>query len=37
MEDDVAQSRAAGFLHHLTKPFNLERLKGLILEISARG
>ncbi len=35
MEEDVAQSHAAGFSHHLTKPFNLERLKGLILELSA--
>ena len=34
-EEDVAQSHAAGFSHHLTKPFNLERLKGLILELSA--
>jgi CheY-like chemotaxis protein len=37
MEEDVAQSRAAGFSHHLTKPFNLERLKTLILELSERG
>ena len=36
MNEDVAQSLAAGFLHHLTKPFNLERLKSLILEVSAR-
>jgi len=35
MEDDVAQSLAAGFSHHLTKPFNLERLKSLILELAA--
>jgi PAS domain S-box-containing protein len=36
MEDDVARSRAAGFSHHLTKPFNLERLKLLITEITTR-
>lgn len=36
MEEDVAQSRAAGFVHHLTKPFNLERLKSLILDLAAR-
>ncbi len=34
MEEDIAQSRAAGFSHHLTKPFGLERLKNLIVEIS---
>jgi PAS domain S-box-containing protein len=37
MENDVAQSHAAGFIHHLTKPFNLERLKHLIQELSARS
>jgi nitrogen-specific signal transduction histidine kinase/CheY-like chemotaxis protein len=36
MEEDVAQSHAAGFSHHLTKPFNLERLKSLILDLAAR-
>jgi CheY-like chemotaxis protein len=36
MEEDVAQSHAAGFSHHLTKPFNLERLKSLIVELSGR-
>ncbi len=35
MAEDVAQSHAAGFSHHLTKPFNLERLKTLILELAA--
>ncbi len=34
MVEDVAQSHAAGFVHHLTKPFNLERLKSLIVELS---
>lgn len=37
MESDVAQSHAAGFSHHLTKPFNLEHLKRLIVELSARS
>ncbi|HUR60082.1 MAG TPA: ATP-binding protein, partial [Opitutaceae bacterium] len=36
MDADVAQSHAAGFVHHLTKPFNLERLKGLIDGLSAK-
>jgi PAS domain S-box-containing protein len=34
MDEDIAQSHAAGFVHHLTKPFNLEKLKTLILEIA---
>jgi PAS domain S-box-containing protein len=34
MDEDVAQSHAAGFVHHLKKPFNLERLKTLIAELS---
>jgi len=34
MADDVIQSRGAGFIHHLTKPINLEQLKSLILEVA---
>ena len=34
MEEDVAQSLASGFSHHLTKPLNLARLKTLIAEVS---
>ncbi len=34
MEDDVAQSREAGFVHHLTKPISIDRLKELLLEFS---
>jgi PAS domain S-box-containing protein len=34
MEEDIVQSREAGFAHHLTKPISLERLKNLIGEIS---
>ncbi|MEO6003116.1 MAG: ATP-binding protein [Opitutus sp.] len=34
MEEDIAQSRAAGFSHHLTKPISLERLKKLIVEVT---
>lgn len=34
MEADVAQSRAAGFDHHLTKPVSLERLRRLIGEVA---
>ncbi len=37
MDEDVAQSRSAGFFHHLTKPFNVARLKALILEVAAAG
>lgn len=36
MDEDVEQSRAAGFSHHLTKPFSLQRLKSLILEVSGQ-
>lgn len=36
MDEDVAQSREAGFSHHLTKPFSLQRLKSLIVEVSNR-
>jgi PAS domain S-box-containing protein len=34
MEDDVAQSREAGFAHHLTKPINIDRLKELLVEFN---
>lgn len=34
MEEDVAQSRAAGFRYHLTKPFDLERLNQLIVALT---
>lgn len=34
MGEDIAQSHAAGFSHHLTKPFSLIRLKTLIREVS---
>jgi len=34
MAEDLAQSRGAGFIHHLTKPIRLEQLKGLILDIA---
>jgi CheY-like chemotaxis protein len=34
MEDDVTRSRDAGFLHHLTKPIRIERLKELIAQIA---
>jgi len=34
MAEDVAQSRDAGFIHHLTKPIRLEQLKGLILDVA---
>jgi signal transduction histidine kinase/ActR/RegA family two-component response regulator len=35
MEDDVANSRRAGFVEHLTKPINLERLKRVIHDVAA--
>jgi PAS domain S-box-containing protein len=34
MEEDVRQSLAAGFSHHLTKPINLARLQQLIVEVA---
>jgi PAS domain S-box-containing protein len=37
MDEDVAASRSVGFVHHLTKPFDLERLKKLILELSGKS
>ena len=36
MERDVAQSREAGFLDHLTKPVNVERLLRVIDQFAAR-
>ena len=35
MEADVARSRAAGFIHHLTKPIEIDRLVELIDKIVA--
>lgn len=37
MEEDVARSREAGFLHHLTKPIQLDRLSELIAMTLGRG
>jgi CheY-like chemotaxis protein len=34
MEDDVARSREAGFLHHLTKPISMEGLRKIIADFS---
>jgi CheY-like chemotaxis protein len=34
MEEDVTQSRAAGFSHHLVKPVDLNRLDFLIQQMS---
>jgi len=34
MEEDITQSREAGFTHHLTKPISLDRLKSLIHQLS---
>jgi len=33
MEDDITRSKAAGFLEHLTKPVNLQRLEQTIVQI----
>jgi PAS domain S-box-containing protein len=33
MEEDIAQSRAAGFARHLTKPIRLDHLKEVIAEL----
>ena len=37
MEDDLQQSKAAGFFAHLVKPVNLEQLRLLLREIPAEG
>jgi CheY-like chemotaxis protein len=34
MEDDIHQSRQAGFNHHLTKPTNIQLLAALIQQIA---
>lgn len=34
MEEDVARSREAGFLHHLTKPISMDGLRKLIADFS---
>lgn len=36
MEEDIQHSRDAGFTHHLTKPISLDRLKGLIHELTSQ-
>ncbi len=36
METDMAQSRAAGFKYHLTKPVSFDRLKSLVAEFAAK-
>lgn len=36
MDDDIVGSRAAGFVHHLTKPISLERLHEMIANIGER-
>jgi CheY-like chemotaxis protein len=35
MEGDVADSRAAGFMEHLTKPIDLARLKTAIAKAAS--
>jgi CheY-like chemotaxis protein len=34
MEHDMAQSRAAGFKYHLTKPVSFDRLKSFVAEFA---
>jgi PAS domain S-box-containing protein len=36
MENDLEQSRAAGFKHHLTKPVSFDQLKSYVAEIAAQ-
>ncbi len=36
MEEDVRRSRAAGFLEHLVKPIDVDKLKGAIARAAAR-
>jgi CheY-like chemotaxis protein len=35
MEEDLAESRAAGFLAHLTKPVNLKELEAVLQRVAA--
>jgi PAS domain S-box-containing protein len=35
MQDDVMRSREAGFVHHLTKPIEIEQLNALIAKIAS--
>lgn len=37
MEEDVEQSRASGFQHHLTKPVSFDRLKTLVAEFAGKA
>ena len=37
MEEDVSASRQAGFVHHLTKPIRIDRLKDLIATVVVGG
>ena len=37
MATDVAQSRDAGFTHHLTKPVSLDQLKSFVAEFAAQA
>jgi hypothetical protein len=34
MEEDIARSRAAGFMFHLTKPVGVDRLKLLLTQLA---
>jgi CheY-like chemotaxis protein len=34
MEDDVRRSREAGFVQHLTKPVNVQKLEAAIAQIA---
>jgi CheY-like chemotaxis protein len=36
-EEDVAQSRASGFQHHLTKPVSFDRLRTLVAEFAGKN
>lgn len=35
MDEDIAQSRDAGFVHHFTKPVSMERLRRVLTEMRA--
>ena len=35
MQDDVMRSREAGFVHHLTKPIEIEQLNAVIAKIAS--
>jgi CheY-like chemotaxis protein len=36
-DSDIAQSRAAGFVAHIIKPIDMDRLASILAEVSSRS